>query len=180
MKNFTRLVFILAAVSFSADAMAAKKPQPAQIETAGILKCDVDAGIGLILGSRKTLSCNFESRNGRSEHYIGTIGKVGLDIGVTGKSHMSWRVSRAPASGNTSPNLTLTGNYSGLSAEAAVGLGLGTNVLLGGSGKSVVLQPFSAEATGGLNLAIGLSQIHLEAVTVATDHGHAKPRGHKH
>jgi len=44
----------------------------------------------------------------------------------------------------------LAGLYTGASAEATVGLGLGTNVLLGGSNRTIALQPFSIQGQGGL------------------------------
>jgi hypothetical protein len=51
---------------------------------AGVLTCDVSAGIGLILGSQKLVSCGFapEGAGGR-EHYDGSITKFGLDLGLT-------------------------------------------------------------------------------------------------
>ena len=40
-----------------------------------------------------------------------------------------------------------------LPASATVGVGLGANVLVGGSGNSIALQPVSIEGTTGLNVA---------------------------
>jgi hypothetical protein len=51
----------------------------------------------------------------------------------------------------------------GASAAAAAGLGLGANVLLGGSNDQIALQPASVEGIQGLNVAAGFGQITLKA-----------------
>ena len=44
---------------------------------------------------------------------------------------------------------------------AAVGVGLGANAMIGGSNKSIVLQPLSVQAQEGLNIAAGVSSLEL-------------------
>jgi hypothetical protein len=56
---------------------------------------------------------------------------------------------------------SLDGEYRGLSAETAIGIGLGANVLLGGTKRDFVLQPVSFETTDGLNLAVGVTRLKL-------------------
>ncbi len=51
----------------------------------------------------------------------------------------------------------LAGRYGGVTASAAVGLGLGANVLVGGMQKSIALQPVSVQGMMGLNVAAGLA-----------------------
>ena len=46
----------------------------------------------MIIGSSKAIDCSFKQNTGKVEHYSGTIGKFGLDVGVTGKSYFSWIV----------------------------------------------------------------------------------------
>ena len=54
---------------------------------AGTLTCDVSAGLGMIIGSRKSVACTFApSYPGPVEFYNGTITKVGVDIGATAAS----------------------------------------------------------------------------------------------
>jgi hypothetical protein len=48
-----------------------------------------------------------------------------------------------------------------VSGNAAVGLGLGANVLIGGSRRSITLQPLSVEGQIGLNLALGVANLTL-------------------
>jgi hypothetical protein len=42
-----------------------------------------------------------------------------------------------------------------------VGAGLGANVLVGGSNRTVALQPLSVQGQAGLNLAVGVSELEL-------------------
>jgi Protein of unknown function (DUF992) len=51
----------------------------------------------------------------------------------------------------------LTGNYVGLAADVAAGLGAGANALIGGN--KVVLQPLSVSGDIGINLAAGIGGI---------------------
>lgn len=128
-------------------------------ERLGTLNCEVAGGIGLLIGSSKTVECQFKQRTGKVERYTGTIGKLGLDVGVTGKSYISWLVfNTAPTTVGTG---SLAGTYVGASAGASVGIGLGANALIGGNSKNFGLQPLSAEAGTGLNVAAGVSRLRL-------------------
>ena len=65
---------------------------------AGTLVCDVSGGLGMIIGSKKGVQCLFSpSLSGPAEGYIGTITKLGLDIGATTAGQMVWAVY-APSS----------------------------------------------------------------------------------
>lgn len=127
---------------------------------AGVLDCDVSGGVGLILGSSKAVACTFKKGNGRVEHYEGKLGKLGIDIGATGKASMAWVVF---APGKVK-NGALAGTYAGASAEATAGAGLGANVLIGGFGKTISLQPVSVQGQTGLNVAAGLASLSLSYV----------------
>jgi hypothetical protein len=126
----------------------------------GTLSCAVAGGVGLLIGSNRSVDCTFRQRTGKTERYTGSIGRLGLDVGVTGKRYMSWIVV------NTAPTRAgeggLAGTYIGASASASVGLGLGANALIGGSAKNFALQPISGEAGTGLNIAAGVSQLKLK------------------
>jgi hypothetical protein len=124
----------------------------------GTLTCDVAGGAGLIFGSSKRLECSFERSGGETEFYSGTISKFGLDIGVTNAAVIVWGVL-APTSGL--PTGGIAGNYVGVGTQATVGVGLGANVLIGGSNRSVALQPVSVSGQEGLNVAAGVAEIKL-------------------
>ncbi len=133
-----------------------ERTQASHLEV-GILNCEVSGGIGFIVGSTKNLTCKF-NRPGRDERYYGTIERFGLDIGVSTKAVMSWAVL---ANTNDIPPGALVGNFAGVSGEATVGVGLGAKALVGGSNKSIVLQPVSVQAQLGLNLALGVTELKL-------------------
>jgi len=125
----------------------------------GMLVCDVSGSVGLILGGTESAICNFQGPNGL-ENYKGRITQVGLDIGVTTGAIMTWAVF-APGTVNRG---ALAGTYAGATASAAFAVGLGANVLVGGSGKSIALQPVSIEGETGVNIAAGLATFKLEYV----------------
>ena len=148
-------VLVLAAVSFHAPAEAQNRAR------VGVLDCDVSGGIGLIVGSRKAMNCTYTpSGQGPREVYTGSIGKFGLDVGATSGGRMVWGVYAATAGGPAA----LAGTYAGASADASIGAGLGANVLVGGSNRTVALQPLSVQAQAGLNLAVGVSALTLNPV----------------
>jgi|SRR5690242_10427173 len=124
----------------------------------GSLECDVSAGIGFIIGSQRAVNCTFTpSVPGPIERYTGSISKFGLDVGATTGGGMAWLVY-APT---TRPIGALAGRYAGASAEATVVAGLGANVLVGGSDRTVALQPVSVQGQTGLNLAVGVAGLEL-------------------
>ena len=125
----------------------------------GVLNCNIAPGVGLIVGSSKNVSCTFTNRNGRTERYHGSIGKIGLDLGVTGRGRAAWLVF---APGNVGRS-SLSGTYVGGQASASVILGLGANVLVGGFKNNINLQPISVQGQTGLNIAIGVASLNLRA-----------------
>ena len=125
----------------------------------GALSCHVSGGVGFIFGSSKDLDCVFKHTDGSTERYHGEINKYGVDIGFTTESRIIWAVF---APGNVAPG-ALAGHYGGVTGEAEVGLGLGANVLLGGSNKQVALQPLSITGGVGLNVAAGIASVTLIA-----------------
>ena len=146
-------------IALTAGAMLAAPAQAADGGVkVGVLTCNVSSGWGFILGSSKDVKCNYAPVSGLSEHYDGTISKVGVDIGYTKGGVIVWNVV-APAA-SLAPG-ALAGSYGGVTASATVGVGLGANVLVGGSNKSVALQPVSVEGNKGLNLAAGIGGLNL-------------------
>lgn len=130
--------------------------QASRVEV-GVLNCSVAGGTGFIVGSTKTLACTFV-RPGADERYSGTINKFGIDIGTTTKSVLSWAVLAPTAA---LKNGALAGSYGGISGEATIGVGVGANALIGGSNRTIVLQPLSVQAQEGLNVAAGVAELQL-------------------
>jgi hypothetical protein len=124
----------------------------------GTLTCNVASGFGFIFGSSKALNCTYAGAGGQFEHYTGAITKFGADIGYTSGGILVWTVV-APVS-VLQPG-ALAGAYAGATASATVGVGLGANVLVGGSNNTIALQPLSIEGNTGLNVAAGVASITL-------------------
>jgi hypothetical protein len=147
-------VALVAAIAVPTSSMA----QWAHRTKAGTLNCDISAGIGAIIASKKRVTCMFTpSRPGPREVYVGSISKFGLDLGATTGGEMVWAVY-APTSRRYG---ALAGHYVGATAQATVGAGVGANVLVGGSNRTVTLQPVSVQGQGGLNVAAGVAELTL-------------------
>lgn len=126
----------------------------------GNLSCTIDGGVGMILGSSRNGTCQFTPTGStRAYVYRANISRLGVDIGVTNRSFIRWLVF---APGVVKPG-ALAGNYSGVSAQATAGVGLGANVLVGGLRNSIALQPLSVQGQTGLNLAAGISRLRLRS-----------------
>jgi Protein of unknown function (DUF992) len=155
-----RCLSVVAAVALAA-AVALPVPAGAQRVNrtkVGTLSCDISAGIGMIIASKKNVSCMFTpARPGPREVYVGSISKFGLDLGATTGGEMIWAVY-APSNRRFG---ALAGEYVGASAEATVGAGVGANVLVGGSNRTVTLQPLSVQGQTGLNVAAGVAGLTL-------------------
>ena len=152
----------LNAVAVLAIAAAVALPIPASAQAnrtkVGTLSCDISGGVGLIITSKKDLTCMFTpSQPGPREVYVGSITKFGLDLGATAGGEMVWAVF-APTNRKFG---ALAGDYGGATAEATVGVGLGANVLVGGSDRTVALQPVSVQGQAGLNVAAGVTDLRL-------------------
>ena len=150
------------AMSVGAALLAAGSLLTAPAQAAGVqigtLTCQVEPGVGFVLGSSKDVNCNYRAAQGYEEHYVGNITKIGVDIGFTSGGRIIWGVF-APSS-DVMPG-ALEGRYAGATAGATVGVGVGANVLLGGFDKSIALQPLSVEGNKGLNLAAGIGALNL-------------------
>jgi hypothetical protein len=124
----------------------------------GTLSCHEAGGWGYILGSSRALDCTFAGGGGRAEHYRGSMSKFGVDVGYQHSASLIWEVvapNDHPARG------ALAGHYGGATASAAVGVGLGANVLIGGFDRSFALQPLSVKGATGVNVAAGIGELTL-------------------
>ena len=156
MSSRTRIAAGLIAAVASVAAISA--PALAQAVKVGTLSCNVASGFGFIFGSSKALNCTYAATGGRYEHYTGSITKFGADIGYTSGGVLVWTVVAPVAAMRPG---ALAGNFAGATASATVGVGLGANVLIGGSNNTIALQPLSIEGNTGLNVAAGIAAITL-------------------
>lgn len=155
MSRHSLLLGLAAVMTFGAFGALAQQSGRVQI---GVLECRGGASVGFIVGSVTNLGCVLRGDGRRDEPYVATIRKVGLDIGITQETALAWAVF-APVE-QFGPG-DLAGNYAGAQGSASVGVGLGANVLVGGSQNSVALQPLSLQGSTGLNVAVGLEGLEL-------------------
>jgi hypothetical protein len=129
---------------------------------AGTLECDVSGGIGLVFVEKQTMTCTFKgAHGGPPDIYTGKIEEVGITLGATAGGVMVWAVLAAQ---HSVPEGALAGTYAGVTANASIGIGGGANVLIGGTGRSFVLQPISLEGQVGINVAGGVTTLTLKDV----------------
>lgn len=134
----------------------AQQPQGTNV---GALTCNLAPSIGLLIGSRQRMACRFvPNGNGPPDYYSGVMNSIGLDIGITAGGVMAWGVF-APTAGPKRG--ALAGTYVGASGAIGVGVGVGANVLFGGSNRTIALQPLSVQGTVGVNLSLGVSGLTL-------------------
>lgn len=123
----------------------------------GVLKCEVVKADTSLFGSWRDVACAFRGPNVR-ETYRGEITRLGLELGEAKTTSIWWAVF-APATGSYKG--VLAGHYTGLSAEATPGVGIGANVLIGGLDRSIVLQPISVQGQTGVNIGAGVAGLRL-------------------
>jgi hypothetical protein len=155
---------LLAAAALAAIGCAA--PASAGVRV-GTLTCHEASGWGMILGSTHRVNCIYEGADHR-EHYVGDMTKAGVDVGYQGRAEIVWAVF-APTD-RIGPG-ALSGHYGGVTANAAVGVGVGANALVGGSDRTITLQPLSVQGGSGLNVAAGIG-----GITLHRDHDRDRDR----
>ena len=155
LKHRITLVLGALAMAWVSPAIA----QAPQGTAAGTLTCQLAPSIGLLIGSQQRMACRFVPNGAYPpEAYLGVMNSLGLDIGITAGGVMAWGVitpNAGPMRGK------LAGKYVGASGDVAVGLGVGANVLVGGSGRTIALQPVSLEGSVGLDVSLGVSSLQL-------------------
>jgi hypothetical protein len=149
----------LAAIALIAMTAASVEAQSPNWTQAGMLRCRLNPSIGFIIAGHQSMECLFtQNAQVPPQPYAGAINTVGIDIGISAGGALAWAVL-APTVGV--PFGALAGDYVGATADAALGLGVGTNVLIGGSGRTIALQPVSVEGSVALNVAVGVAALKL-------------------
>jgi hypothetical protein len=149
-----RLVFVACLATMAP--LAASAQSGGQI---GVLTCDVSRGIGLFVVEKQKLACTFKpDGGGPTDNYSGSIDQFGIALGGVTAGHLIWGVV---AASKGLPAGALAGTYAGVGANASFGVGAGANILIGGTGRSLSLQPLSVEGQTGLNIAGGVTTVTL-------------------
>ena len=125
----------------------------------GSLSCKIDPNIGFIIVGHQPMECLFTPNTQTPpQAYDGAINTVGLNVGISAGGMLGWAVF-APTTGV--PAGALAGDYVGVSGDIGIGIGAGANVLLGGSGRTIALQPLSLQGSVALNVVLGVSSLKL-------------------
>ena len=125
----------------------------------GMLTCRLNPSIGFIIVGHQSMECRYvPGAGGSPQAYDCALNTVGVSIGVTAGGVLSWAVL-APTDGV--PAGALAGEYVGASADAAFIAGVGANVLIGGSNRTVALQPVSVQGSVGASVNAGVSALKL-------------------
>ena len=132
--------------------------QSAQTVQIGVLNCRGGASVGFVVGSVTNLGCILQAAGRPDQPYVATIRKVGIDLGITESTALSWAVFAPVERAGIGD---LSGNYAGAQGSASFGVGLGANVLVGGSANCIALQPLSLQGSTGVNVAAGLESLEL-------------------
>ena len=153
-----RRLIVLAGIALAlSTSVAPTDAQQAKVQI-GVLECRGGASVGFIVGSVTNLGCVLRASNRPDDYYVATIRKVGLDIGITQESALAWGVF-APVV-QLGPG-DLAGNYAGAQGSATLCVGVGGNVLVGGSNNTIALQPLSLQGQVGVSIAAGLESLEL-------------------
>jgi hypothetical protein len=129
----------------------------------GIITCKYIPGskVNLLIHSSASFDCVFE-HGGEKDYYDGEAGiGLGLDLQWTEQSTMAYSVLASTGQEMDWSN-ALNGTYTGGKASAALGVGLGAAVLIGGSNDSIGLVPLAIEGSTGLGATAGIGYLSLK------------------
>jgi hypothetical protein len=171
------LTLTLATAALIAPIASADAAPPVR---AGVLQCqggqNVGFVVGFVVGSVTSLECVFRSEGRRPEPYIAKVQRIGLDLGVTEQTQLSWTVN---APNSRLGRGELAGSYGGVGANASIGVGGGGNFLVGGPANAYALQPISLQGQTGLNVAAGVAGIELQPFNGYGPRRHTHRRHHR-
>ena len=150
---------LLLAATAAATLAASLSTADAQSRTrVGKLTCDLAPSVGMVIGSQQQARCTFQPTRGKPERYQAMMSRLGVDLGVKEGGRLHWAVL---AESGIPGRRSLAGDYVGASGQASFGVGAGANVLVGGSDRSVSLQPLSLSSQRGVNVAAGVASLSL-------------------
>lgn len=147
------------AIAFTLSLAAAPAEAQSGAEL-GKLECVMTESSNRIVRTTQNFDCEFIPISGDIETYAGRMTRTGLDLSVRRHFVVVW-VVLAPTEIAREPG-SLRGTYVGGTADVALGLGVGANVLVGGGANSFTLQPLSVAGVVGAGVSLGVSRFELE------------------
>jgi hypothetical protein len=138
------------------------KADKARIEI-GYLECSLVNKSGNIIKSNESFSCTFDPAGDgmANQVYTASVTNWGFDLSSVKEKTMRWGVLSTTEKHDVG---ALQGDYGGISADVAAGLGVGVNAMVGGSGDSFTLQPVSVSTQEGVGIAAGVKTMNLTYV----------------
>ena len=151
------LTTLVLALAFAGPASA---QAPGNWTQVGMLTCKLNPSIGFVIAGHQSMECRFVPNTpDPPQAYQGALNMVGINIGISAGGVLGWAVL-APTKGI--PAGALAGEYVGASGDLGIGLGAGANVLIGGSARTLALQPVSLEGSIAVDVALGVSSLKLQ------------------
>jgi len=126
----------------------------------GVLTCKMNGIKNLVVYTKEEFDCEYKPKKGEPHSYKGVIKEIGVNLSVTEDNTMVWGVI-APVEDLTSPD-ALKGTYVGGSGQVEIGAGAAANILVGGSGKTISLQPISVNGMKGFGAALDIAAFELK------------------
>jgi hypothetical protein len=129
----------------------------------GYLVCHMTSQDAGIILSEQEFTCDFDPADDdfSNERYVASFNKIGLDLSITEAETLRWAVF-APAAKYKDD--VLEGEYGGISADIALGAGIGAKALVGGLEESIALQPVSVTTQTGLGASLGFETLTLRHI----------------
>ncbi len=168
MRAKTLAGIILAGLTLAASVPAGEGTAAAEsLHPDGQMRCSLAGGFGYVVVGQRAINCTWRRFDGTVEFYLGSSGKVGVDLGPTNAVSVIYDV-RTP---DPAPPGVLQGSFAGPGVDLTVISGYGADVLFGD--QRVVLTPAANTFATGINIGIGLSRLRL------TYAGREPRRGHR-
>jgi uncharacterized protein DUF992 len=156
MHTVRKLLALLVLAIFATPASAQSGKPWTQV---GMLTCKLNPSIGFIIAGHQSMECRYvPGAGGPPQAYQGALNMVGINIGISAGGILNWAVL-APTDGI--PAGALAGEYVGASGDVGFIVGVGANVLIGGSSRTLALQPISVEGSVAADVALGVSGLKL-------------------
>ena len=126
----------------------------------GVLTCSMTGIDNVVVYTKEEFDCEYKPNHGDAQHYKGVIKEIGVNLSITKDNTMVWGVI-APVRELDSPD-ALKGTYVGGTGQVEIGGGVAANILIGGSGNTISLQPFSVNGMTGIGAALDISAFELK------------------
>ena len=147
-----------AAILFALSAAAPALADTPTVEIGG-LTCDLEERTNALIVSDQRFGCRYAPFDGAAETDLEiTIRRIGVDAKIADETRLAWVVLAASADAEAD---ALSGDYLGVSAEAAATGGAGARRLTDGSSQGFSLQPVSLNVERGFGAAAGVGHADL-------------------